>query len=350
MSSFVAFAVSAVCCRLLLGWAEGLRLVDHPIGRKDHEHPTPVIGGIAIYAALLPALLSLAWPSLDPATLGMLIAGAMLIGVGVADDVLDLPWPARILVQCGAALVLCACGSVLLSLSLSSAVLPLSLGIFAIPFTVFAVVGLINAVNMIDGVDGLAGSIVASTLALMAALAYGTDNLALCSQLLVGASAVLAFLGFNLRMPGRPKALTFLGNSGSALLGLMLAWAAIELTQGPAARITPAVAPWLVALPILDCLTLIGRRLAGGRSPFAADRLHFHHLLLDRGLSVPKVVVAGTALHLALAGAGLGLMALGASDLWLIGGFLVVLGTYALIAVGMLGSGQAVEAGPELVK
>lgn len=346
----IALATGALGCWLLLGLAGRLRLVDHPIGRKDHDHPTPVVGGIAVYLALSAAFFGLEWPAAVPATFGVLMAGALLIAVGVADDILDLPWPARILVQCGSALVLCATGSELLSLSLPSADLSLNLGLLAIPFTVFAVVGLINAVNMIDGVDGLAGSIVVVTLALMAALAYGTDNLMLCSQLLVAASAVSTFLAFNLRIPGRPKALTFLGNSGSALLGLLLAWAAIELTQGPEARITPSVAPWLVALPILDCLTLIGRRLAGGRSPFAADRMHFHHLLLDRGFTVPQVVAIGVALHLSLALSGLGLVALGVSDLWLIGGFLVVLGIYALVAVGALGGSNATEPDPEMVK
>ena len=169
MSSFVAFAVSAVCCRLLLGWAECLRLVDHPIGRKDHEHPTPVIGGIAIYAALLPAfaLACLAEPGSGDAGdadcrchVDRCWRGGRCFRLAVAG-----PYSGAVWLGSGAVcLRLCAAQSVAVLGRLAA-----EPGIFAIPFTVFAVVGLINAVNMIDGVDGLAGSIVASTLALMSA-------------------------------------------------------------------------------------------------------------------------------------------------------------------------------------
>lgn len=338
-----ALIVGVSACWVLLQHAARLRLVDHPVGRKDHQHPTPVIGGIAVFLAI-----ACGWTVLDAAqmaqsALGFCVGGLVLVVVGAADDVRDLSWRTRMVAQCASALVLCLFGSTLLSLSLPSADMPLALGMFAVPFTVFSVMGLINAVNMIDGVDGLSGSIVTATLLVMAILAQWSGDPDLGSHLLVAAAAVLAFLGFNFRFPGRVKALTFLGNSGSALLGLMLAWAAIELTQGPESRVTPSVAPWLVALPILDCLTLIGRRLAGGRSPFSADRMHFHHLLLDRGFSASKVVIAGLLLHLAIAGIGLGLLVLGATDLMLILGFLVVLGIYALVVVVALAGGAVVS-------
>lgn len=333
--------MGVVACWLLLQYAERLQLVDHPVGRKDHEHPTPVIGGLAVFFAV-----ACGWVMLDGAdmarpALGFCLAGTVLVVVGALDDVRDLSWKMRMVAQGASALILCLFGSVLLSLSLPDASLPMALGVLAVPFTLFSVVGLINAVNMIDGVDGLSGSIVAATLVVMALLAEWSGDADLGSHLLVAAAAVVAFLTFNLRVPGRRKALTFLGNSGSALLGLMLAWAAIELTQGPEARVTPAVAPWLVALPILDCLTLIGRRLAGGRSPFSADRMHFHHLLLDRGFSVSQVVVAGLMLHLVIAAAGLGLWAWGASDLALILGFLGLLAVYALTVVVAFAGGTA---------
>lgn len=350
LSSVIALTVGAISCWILLGWAERLQLVDHPVGRKNHDRPTPVVGGIAIFVALACGWFWLDGFAANGSAVGLLLAGGTLVLLGAVDDIRDLPWQARILVQCASALILVVFGSEILSFSLTTASQSLNLGILAIPVTVFAVVGLINAVNMIDGVDGLSGAIVGSTLLLMALLSAWSGNALLCGHLLVAAAAVLAFLGFNLRLPGRPKALTFLGNSGSAFLGLLLAWAAIELTQGAQAKITPAAAPWLVALPILDCLTLIGRRLAGGRSPFAADRMHFHHLLLDHGFSVSQVVLVGTALHLTLAGVGLGLIALGVSDVWLIVGFLLVLGGYAMLAVGALSGSSNTQPDPELIK
>lgn len=342
VAASAALVLGVVACWLLLRHAERLRLVDHPVGRKDHEHPTPVIGGIAVFVAVVCGWVMLDGAGMAQPVLGFCLSGALLVAVGALDDVRDLSWKTRMVAQGAAALILCLTGSELLSLSLPDASLPLALGVLAVPFTVFSVVGLINAVNMIDGVDGLSGSIVTATLVVMALLAVWSGDADLGSHLLVAAAAVLAFLAFNLRVPGRTKALTFLGNSGSALLGLMLAWAAIELTQGENARVTPALAPWLVALPILDCLTLIGRRLAGGRSPFSADRMHFHHLLLDRGFSVSQVVVAGLVLHLVVAAIGLGLWALGASDLALILGFLGVLAVYALLVVVAFAGGTTV--------
>ena len=220
--------VGVMACWVLLGFAERLRLVDHPVGRKDHQHPTPVIGGIGVFVAVCFGWMLLDGLNMAPAALGFCLAGAVLVAVGALDDVVDLSWKSRIVAQAAAALLLCAFGSVLRSLSLPEASLTLPLGFLAVPFTVFAVVGLINAVNMIDGVDGLSGSIVTSTLVVMAGLAIWAGDAGLTSHLLVAAAGVVAFLGFNLRVPGRAKAMTFLGNSGSALLGLMLAWAAIE--------------------------------------------------------------------------------------------------------------------------
>ena len=288
-----ALAVGTVGCWWLIRHAPRLGLVDHPVGRKDHERPTPVVGGISVFAAICCGWGLLPGFTLGSSASGLLLGSGMLIVVGVLDDLRDLKWHVRILVQGGAALTICWFGAELHSLSLPDARPALPLGWASMAFTAFAVVGIINAVNMIDGVDGLAGSIVAATLVMMAALAFWSGLPLLGCLLLVATAAIASYLIFNLRMPGRPKALTFLGNSGSAMLGLLVAWSAIELTQSPSARVTPSVAPWLVGLPILDCLTLIGRRLAGGRSPFSADRMHFHHLLLDRGFSVPRVVVAG---------------------------------------------------------
>jgi len=328
-----ALLVCGCVTYLLLGWADQVGLVDRPAGRKNHVHPTPVVGGIGVFVALCVSWIWLQGGEVSSAVLGFCIAGGLLVLVGSIDDVRDLSWRLRFPAQIVAALILCAFGTQLTQLAPLDARPSLELGLLSIPFTVFAVVGLINAVNMVDGIDGLAGSIVAATLLLMAGLAALGGNWGLFSLLLVAATSVLAFLGFNLRLPGRSTALTFLGNSGSALLGLLIAWSAIELTHGDHAPWTPALAPWLVALPILDCLTLIGRRLAGGRSPFSADRMHFHHLLLDRGWSVNQVVLVGLAVHLALAGFGLLLLALGVSDLGLIVGFLLVLAVYSVSLV-----------------
>jgi UDP-GlcNAc:undecaprenyl-phosphate GlcNAc-1-phosphate transferase len=91
----------------------------------------------------------------------------------------------------------------------------------------------------------------------------------------------------------------FLGD-GAEILGLWIAWASFRLTQTPGHPVTPVLAPFLIAPPVIDCLVLIVRRLRARRSPFFADRNHFHHLLLDAGWSSTSVVAVLTGLTLAI--------------------------------------------------
>jgi UDP-GlcNAc:undecaprenyl-phosphate GlcNAc-1-phosphate transferase len=112
----------------------------------------------------------------------------------------------------------------------------------------------------------------------------------LASDLVVMAGCVAGFLAFNLRTPWRPRATVFLGG-GAEILGLWIAWAAFRLTQTPGHPVTPVLAPFLIAPPVIDCLVLIVRRLRAGYSPFFADRNHMHHRLLDIGFT-PGAVVA----------------------------------------------------------
>lgn len=328
---FTTLIVAFVACVGLIAMADRFDLVDRPVGRKDHGAPIPVVGGIAIWfgltagAALLASESQLWIP---------LLAGLILVIVGVADDHHDLHWGPRILAQVVAASVLVIGGDAELTrLGYGIAPLTLELGWAAIPFSVFAVVGVINALNMIDGVDGLSGSLALTSLLVMLGLALNANLDGLVAPLALISAAVLVFLGFNWRLPGRPRALTFLGNSGSALLGMLLAWAAIRLTEPGHSSITPALGPWLVALPVLDCLGLIALRLADGRSPFAADRGHFHHLLLDRGWSVPALVLTAVTAQLAFATIGLLMHLAGVPDIWLIVAFLLLLGMHVLSMV-----------------
>lgn len=326
MTEITTLAVTALVAFVMLlsliRSAGHFDLVDHPRGRKDHVAPVPVVGGIAMLAAIAAGLV-LVGP-MSAGVLGLLVCGGLMVVVGVLDDRFDLNWRGRILGQVFAAAMLALFAGVKLQhLGRLDESTYLALGWTAVPFTVFAIVGLINAVNMIDGVDGLAGSLVLVSLMLMAVI-YPGGSPEFPMVLAVSAVAVAVFLAFNARLPGRARALTFMGNSGSAFLGLLLAWAAIRLTHESVPAVTPALAPWLVALPIMDCLVLIVRRLSEGRSPFDADRCHFHHLLLDRSWRVSSVVIVATLIHLGLGLAGLALYALGMPDLGLIAAFIVM--------------------------
>jgi UDP-GlcNAc:undecaprenyl-phosphate GlcNAc-1-phosphate transferase len=138
---------------------------------------------------------------------------------------------------------------------------------------------------------------------LVAAGYSGNDMLAERTMVLVG--ALIGFLLFNFRFPGRRRALAFMGNSGSALLGLVVAWACFRLTQNEGHPVSPVLALWLAPVPVVDCLVLIVRRLMAGRSPFSADHDHIHHILRDAGFG-PMSTALGLAVFTGLCGLVIG--------------------------------------------
>lgn len=280
--------------------ARRFRLLDVPGGRKDHHAETPVTGGPAIILGITaPCLLIL---PLTPPVVGLLAAGIILIVIGLLDDLYDVPWYIRLSTQLGAALVMMFSGDV--RVELLGEIFPQSNVIVSpllvVPLTAVATVGLINALNMCDGVDGLAGLQVACGLAMLGAAAVYSGNFALAQGLIVILAGIAAFLTFNMRTPWHPRARAFLGNSGSAFLGLVIAWSCFRLTQDVAHPITPVLAPFFVAPPVIDCLVLMARRVSKRQSPFSADRTHMHHILLDAGFRPTTVVLLLAAVSLLL--------------------------------------------------
>lgn len=326
-----AFAAVTALIYMLDPLARRFGLMDHPRGRKDHAVSTPVTGGVAIaIGTILPALV-LVSPSLQLISLG--IAAVILVAIGVLDDLYDLPWPVRVAAQIAAALAIIYVGGVRVeNIGAAFGLGHLALGWLSVPFSVAAVVGLINALNMADGVDGLCGGLSLCALAMLTAASLYAGNIDLVNGLVVISGAVVAFLGFNLRTPWRSRAQVFLGNSGSAYLGLIIAWAAFRLTQNPLYPVTPVLAPFLVAPPVIDTLALIVRRAMNGHSPFHADRTHAHHLMLDGGFTPTGVVMALSGLSLVLGlGAALALLA-DVPDPLFIGAYLVISAAWLLLS------------------
>jgi UDP-GlcNAc:undecaprenyl-phosphate GlcNAc-1-phosphate transferase len=153
----------------------------------------------------------------------------------------------------------------------------------------------------------------------------GGDSAAL-SVLLLLASVILAFLLFNVRISGR--ALVFMGDAGSMFLGLALAWFLIGFSQGEGRLMSPATALWIFALPLIDTVSLMLRRMICGRSPFEADREHFHHILRAAGFSRKQTLAVALTLALTAAAVGLGGFFLGVSEQWMFFGFLSVFGLH----------------------
>lgn len=285
-----------------VGW------VDRPGGRKTHGRPTPVTGGVAIYAALaFPALLA---GMAAPPYLGLAVGLTGMAALGALDDVLDLSPRVKLAGQFAAALAIVGPAHHGLGLgALLGTAFPGMQALDVLAGAVF-VVGVANAFNMLDGLDGLAGGTAAAVLAVLAAIAACMGLADAARHILAVFGAVLGFLAFNARHPWRAGAAVFMGDCGSLLLGaaiasamLMLAGAAGPAATFPAAPSLPALL-WLVALPCLDMASLIVRRTCAGGSPFRGDRQHLHHILLRAGLSpaASVAVLVGASAVLGLAG------------------------------------------------
>ncbi|SFN47822.1 MraY family glycosyltransferase [Dokdonella immobilis] len=300
----MAFFATLLLQRLLNPVASRLDLMDYPAGRKDHAEPTPVIGGLAMLIGVtLAALLTL--PNIPSSVPGFVGAAGLLVIVGLIDDKYDLDWRLRILAQVLAALIMIHVGGVRVHyLGHLFGYDNVFLGSLSVPFTVFATVGIINAINMVDGMDGLAGLLVLSALFMLSVAAAYSGNERVLSHALIAIGAVSAFLLYNIRHPWQRCAKSFMGNAGSAFLGLTIAWIAFRLTQNPGHPVTPVLALWMLPVPIMDCLVLIARRIKLGQSPFRADHNHIHHLMLEAGFKP-----TGAALTLAAFSCACGLVA-----------------------------------------
>ena len=262
---------------VLSGLALRLQLVDLPGERKVHSQPIPRIGGIAMaIGAMAPILL---WCREESFVRCFLPAAGVIALFGIADDLRDLPPKWKLVGQVSAALIVVFPGE--LKITRLGELLPdgylLPDGV-AIPLTLLVIVGVTNAINLADGLDGLAGGICLLFFSCIGYLAYleGDTFIGLIALALLG--AIFGFLRFN-TFP----ATVFMGDTGSQLLGFSAITLALQLTQGNTA-LSPVLPLVLLGLPVLDTLTVMTARIAAGRSPFSADKNHFHHNLMSLGL------------------------------------------------------------------
>lgn len=323
ISCFLASITAALS--IYLGYPLAVRwgLVDQPGGRKQHCTATPLIGGIAIFMGFVFASSlfadSIAW-------LDCLLAGSgMLLVVGALDDRFNLPVRARFIVHAAVALMMIYWGgNQIIDLGSLFVSPPVALGWIGVPLTIVAVIGGINAVNMSDGVDGLSSGLVLITLAFMGLLAAIAGQIEVVSVIAVLGAAILVFWLFNFRLPGRARAAIFMGDAGTNFLGFVIAWFLVQLSQGEQRAMAPVVALWIFAIPLMDTVSVMARRILRKKSPFAADRTHLHHLLLDHGFGIRKtvVIIYSAALLMGLSGM-IGYFA-GVKEQWLLIGFMLV--------------------------
>lgn len=269
--------------------------MDYPDGRrKIHRQPIPLAGGLAILTSLLFTFLILLL-SRDGNQIaailgrehlllaGLLLAVAIVFAAGIADDLQLIRGRHKLLAQILAVGVLLLSGCVVRRLGLLG--FEVELGFLAYPFTAFWLLGAINAFNLLDGMDGLLGTVSGWACAALTAigLIVGDSLLAITGAALTG--AVLGFLRYNL-----PPARVFLGDSGSMVLGLMVGVLSLRAAALPHSGLSLVPAWGLVLLPVLDTTAAIVRRTLTGRSLYATDRGHIHHVLLRRGFGPWKVL------------------------------------------------------------
>jgi UDP-GlcNAc:undecaprenyl-phosphate GlcNAc-1-phosphate transferase len=287
--------ISAIAIAVFSRLAPSMGIVDQPGGRKAHEHPVPLVGGLGIFAALLVGAVVMG----IAAHVGyFLFTLSIIIAVGLWDDVTEISPRLKFAIQVVASLLMIYGGGVELhALGNLTGFHPVGLSIFALPLTIFAIVGVVNAVNMIDGLDGLGGTIAVTAFAWYAVVAIDSGLHVQFHTALIFAGATAGFLIFNLRLPWQPHARVFLGDAGSLMIGFALGWFAIDLTQGPGRTFPPIAALWVLLLPLADCVSLMARRLSRRRSPFTGDRDHIHHYLLARGFthSQTLAILAGVS-------------------------------------------------------
>lgn len=290
------FALSCAAAWALTHWVRAFATAHGVVAKRDsrrrHERDTPLLGGVAFYLLIVSTMAAL-W-ILKPSgfaevltvrfTVCFLLAVTLVFVVGVWDDVVELKAAPKFAAEFAAAALILVAEPRLPALFPESP-LPLVLGI---PFLLLWIVGITNATNMIDGLDGLCAGVGGISALAIAAISITTGALvdwpALMMIVLAGACAGFLFHNFN---PAR----IFLGDSGSLLIGFVLAVVSIKLSVKRSLIVSLSVPILVLGLPLLDAGLSILRRKRKERSVFRGDRSHIHHRLQQVGLSHRAAVI-----------------------------------------------------------
>ncbi|KPZ52387.1 Undecaprenyl-phosphate alpha-N-acetylglucosaminyl 1-phosphate transferase [Pseudoalteromonas sp. P1-13-1a] len=277
---FIAFAILFLMRKV----ARKVGLVDKPSGRKLHSGNIPLVGGISICITIINYIYS--HPGMiNHANLYMLcICG--LTAVGALDDRFDLSVKIRMLVQALISIAMIYFANAEMhSLGNLFGFGVIELGLFGSLVTVLAVIGCINAFNMVDGIDGLLGGLSIVTFASVGLLLLFVGEQSLSYLCLLLVVCMVPYILMNLGLVGH-KRKVFMGDAGSMMIGFTVIWLLIGASQTEGnPMIRPVTALWLIAVPLMDMVSIMIRRIKQGKSPFKPDRDHLHHICQRFGLS-----------------------------------------------------------------
>jgi len=281
----VAFLLAFSATPIVSVLAHKIGAVDIPKdARRVHKNPIPRLGGLAIFYGFIIAVFC--FIDISYQLRGVLLGAVIIVTLGVLDDCLELPAWLKLLIQIGAALLVIYHGVEINTFTNPFGGDPIPIGIWTIPITILWIVGVTNAVNLLDGLDGLAVGIssITSIVMVIISMLMGQAQIALIAVALAGAG--FGFMPFNFH-----PAKIFMGDTGSTFLGFMLASISIMGLFKIYAMVSFVVPFLILLLPLLDTLIAIIRRLLSGQSPMKPDRGHFHHKLLDSGMTQKQAVI-----------------------------------------------------------
>lgn len=280
MVYFTAFLISLFITITLIPvfrtMAVKLQALDIPNERKVHSAPIPKSGGIAMALGFFVPVVM--WVHGDAYVRALLIGTGIIVIFGLLDDFKNLGYRTKFCGQFLAALIVILYGR--LEITSMGMLLPDGLILphwIAVPLTLVVIVGVTNAINLADGLDGLAGGLTILIFICLAYLAYRSGNAPIVIMSVAVVGAIFGFLRFNTY-----PANIFMGDTGSQFLGFLAITLSLKLTQGHT-PLSPFVPLLLLGFPILDTLAVMTERISRGKSPFMADKNHFHHKLMRRG-------------------------------------------------------------------
>ncbi|HET7417788.1 MAG TPA: MraY family glycosyltransferase [Solirubrobacterales bacterium] len=300
LDALLAFIVAGLLALLLVPLTKRLAVrvgaIDYPSERKLHLAPTPKLGGLGILGGVLIA--GLIWLPGDVESHAILIGAVAIVWVGVLDDVFDLPAPAKLLGQVVAVVIPVSAGVTVdnFTFPFFGRLTPGTVDLLTLPGggvvhlgdvgTVLAIVAMINVINLIDGVDGLAAGVAVISGITLATIALSLDRTAAGVLAALTAGAALGYLRW-----GFPPASTFMGDTGSNLLGYLLGTVAVQGALKTNAVIALFIPLIILAVPILDTGFVVAKRLKYRRPVYKADRWHFHHRMADIGFSQRRTLL-----------------------------------------------------------
>ncbi len=330
-----AILITGTLLILLRPIAVNIGLVERRILRMPHDSEVPLIGGIAMIIGLALSMLLLT-TSLESYRILFFGIGVLAV-VGALDDRHDVSPKAKIIVQFAAATTLVSLDtvSVLHIGDIFARDYPVYLGPLGDLLTIVAIVGVINALNMIDGLDGLAAGISITALGAIAALLVISGRPGHIPLLMLLLAVLFIFLAFNLEWVVGKSRQVFMGDAGSMVIGLILAYFLIVSSAGgkPPLRVTSA--PWIIGLPLLDLIGVLVLRTLKKSPVYLPDRLHIHHFLLDWGMGKSTVLFCLLTIQILFCMVGV----FGSINFWpdvyMFWGAIAILGFYVLLRIRM---------------